>query len=66
MVRVVGIGDHVPNDPHHHFDDFASYHPGGVHFLYGDGSVQRINNQIDLSIYQALCTRNGGEAISPP
>jgi prepilin-type N-terminal cleavage/methylation domain-containing protein/prepilin-type processing-associated H-X9-DG protein len=66
MVRVVGIGDHVPNDPHHHFDDFASYHPGGVHFLYGDGSVQRINNQIDLSVYQALCTRNGGEAISPP
>jgi prepilin-type N-terminal cleavage/methylation domain-containing protein/prepilin-type processing-associated H-X9-DG protein len=66
MVRVVGIGDHVPNDPHHHFDDFASYHPGGVHFLYGDGSVQRINNQINLSVYQALCTRNGGEAISPP
>jgi prepilin-type N-terminal cleavage/methylation domain-containing protein/prepilin-type processing-associated H-X9-DG protein len=66
MVRVVGVGDHVPNDPHHHFDDFASYHPGGVHFLYGDGSVQRINNQIDISVYQALCTRAGGEATSQP
>jgi len=66
MVRIVGVGDHVPNDPHHHFDDFASYHPGGVHFLYADGSVQRINNQIDIAIYQALCTRGGGESISPP
>lgn len=66
MVRVVGVGDHVPNDPHHHFDDFASYHPGGVHFVYGDGSVQRLNNQIDLAVYQALCTRGGGEAAVTP
>jgi prepilin-type N-terminal cleavage/methylation domain-containing protein/prepilin-type processing-associated H-X9-DG protein len=66
MARVVGVGDHVPNDPHHHFDDFASYHPGGVHFLYGDGSVQRINNQIDLRAYQALCTRSGGETAATP
>jgi len=66
MARVVGVGDHVPNDPHHHFDDFASYHPGGVHFLYGDGSVQRLNNQIDIAVYQALCTRAGGETMTPP
>ncbi len=66
MVRVVGVGDHAPNDPHHHFDDFASYHPGGVHFLYGDGSVQRINSQIDIAAYQALCTRGGGEAVTSP
>jgi prepilin-type N-terminal cleavage/methylation domain-containing protein/prepilin-type processing-associated H-X9-DG protein len=65
MARVVGVGDHVPNDPHHHFDDFASYHPGGVHFLYADGRVERINNQIDVKVYQALCTRNGGESASP-
>jgi prepilin-type N-terminal cleavage/methylation domain-containing protein/prepilin-type processing-associated H-X9-DG protein len=65
MARVVGVGDHVPNDPHHHFDDFASFHPGGVHFLYADGSVQRINNQIHIVVYQALCTRSGGESTSP-
>jgi prepilin-type N-terminal cleavage/methylation domain-containing protein len=63
MARVVGSGDHAPNDPHHHFEDFASYHPGGVHFLQGDGSVQRISNQIDVGAYQALCTRGGGEAM---
>jgi prepilin-type N-terminal cleavage/methylation domain-containing protein len=66
MVRVVGVGDHAPNDPHHHFDDFASYHPGGVHFLCGDGSVQRINSQIDIAAYQALCTRGGGETVTSP
>ncbi len=66
MARVVGVGDHVPNDPHHHFDDFASFHPGGVHFLYGDGSVQRMNNQIDIRVYQALCTRSGGESTGSP
>jgi prepilin-type N-terminal cleavage/methylation domain-containing protein/prepilin-type processing-associated H-X9-DG protein len=65
MARVVGVGDHVPNDPHHHFDDFASYHPGGVHFLFGDGRVERINNQIDVKVYQSLCTRAGGETASP-
>jgi prepilin-type processing-associated H-X9-DG protein len=66
MARVVGVADHRPNDPHHHFEDFASLHPGGVHFLYADGHVTRINNSIDLPTYQALCTRDGGEPVSPP
>jgi len=66
MARVVGVADHPPNDPHHHFEDFSSLHPGGVHFLYADGHVTRINNQIDLPTYKALCTRDGGEAVSPP
>ncbi len=66
MERIVGLGDHVPNDPHHHFDDFSSFHPGGVHFLYGDGSVQRINNTIDVNVYQALCTIAGGEGSQSP
>jgi prepilin-type N-terminal cleavage/methylation domain-containing protein len=63
MARIVGSADHTPNDPHHHFDDFTSHHPSGVHFLVGDGSVRRINNSIDLGIYQALVTREGNEPI---
>jgi prepilin-type N-terminal cleavage/methylation domain-containing protein len=66
MARVVGIADHAPNDRHQHFDDFSSFHPGGVHFLVGDGSVTRINDTIDLGVYRALCTRAGGETASPP
>lgn len=63
MVRIVGSADHTPNDPHHHFDDFTSRHPSGVHFLAGDGSVRRINNTIDLRVYHALITREGYEAV---
>jgi hypothetical protein len=66
MARIVGIADHPPNHPHHHFDDFASHHPGGVHFLLADGSVQRINDQFEMKVYQAFCTRDGGESHTAP
>ena len=60
-VRNVGIADHTPNHPSHHFDDFTSLHPTGVHFLSGDASVRRIDDSIDETVYRALCTRAGGE-----
>ena len=66
MARVVGVTDHTPNHPEHHFDDFSSYHPAGVHFLLGDGSIRRYNDTIELSVYQALGTRAGGEAVQTP
>ncbi len=43
---------------------FRSQHPGGVNFLFGDGSVHFLKNSINLTTYQALGTRNAGEAIS--
>jgi prepilin-type N-terminal cleavage/methylation domain-containing protein len=61
MVRIVGVGDHTPNHPQHHFDDFSSHHPIGVHFVVGDGSVRRIDDNIDLAVYQGLLTISGGE-----
>lgn len=66
MARVVGIADHPPNHPDHHFDDFTSFHPGGVHFAFGDGSVQRLNDSINMGVYQALCTRGGEESHAAP
>ncbi len=66
LARFLGTGDHTPNHPHHHFDDFSSYHPVGAHFVLGDCSVRRINNNIDLRVYQALLTRQGGEAVQIP
>jgi prepilin-type processing-associated H-X9-DG protein len=39
----------------------ASEHPQGVHIMFGDGSVQAIDNDIDPSAWVALGTRAGGE-----
>jgi prepilin-type N-terminal cleavage/methylation domain-containing protein/prepilin-type processing-associated H-X9-DG protein len=42
----------------------SSKHPGGVNFLAGDGSVKFIKDSINLQVWRALGTRNGGEVIS--
>jgi len=64
LVLAHGSTTHLPNNPLvFDADATASYHPAGVNFLFGDGSVQSINNNIDPYTYQALCTRNGGEVI---
>jgi len=43
---------------------FRSLHPGGINFLFADGSVKYIKNTIDLGVYRALSTIRGGEVIS--
>ncbi len=45
-------------------DGFSSYHLGGCHFMFVDGSVQFAHDWIDARILEALCTRAGGEAAS--
>jgi prepilin-type processing-associated H-X9-DG protein len=40
---------------------FNSRHPGGTHFLMGDGSVQFISESLDADIYYAASTVAGGE-----
>ena len=45
---------------------FRSMHPGGLQFAYADGSVHFVSNGIDLGLYRALATIQGGEAVSPP
>ena len=59
--RVLGIADHSPNVAHAHLDDFSSQHPAGANFLLADGSVRLINETIEINVYKALATRQGGE-----
>ena len=64
LVLAHGSTTHLPNNPLvFDADATASFHISGVNFLFGDGSVQTINNDINPNTYQALCTRNGGEVI---
>jgi len=42
---------------------FRSQHPGGVNFLYADGSVRFVKETIYSSVYWALSTREGAEVI---
>jgi prepilin-type N-terminal cleavage/methylation domain-containing protein/prepilin-type processing-associated H-X9-DG protein len=41
-----------------------SYHPTGNNFLLADGSVRFITNTVNLTTYQSLATRAGGEPIA--
>lgn len=43
---------------------FASRHPGGAQFGFGDGHVAFISENIDLATYRALSTREGEEPVS--
>lgn len=40
---------------------FGSRHPGGAMFTFADGSVDRIDNEIEFTVLQDLATRNGEE-----
>jgi len=43
---------------------FASRHPGGAVFAYGDGHVTYLSDSIDFNAYQWLSTRGGGETVN--
>jgi len=43
---------------------FRSLHPGGVQFVFADGSVHFIVESIQHNIYRAFATRNGEEVAS--
>ena len=40
---------------------FSSEHPGGTNFLKTDGSVNFVSETVDMSVYKATASRNGGE-----
>ena len=44
---------------------FASNHAGGANFVYMDGHVAFLTENIDIDTYRALSTRDGGEIADP-
>lgn len=63
FARILAAADHGPNDPTSHFDDFGSRHVGGTHFLFGDGRVRFVGENINLGVYQSLATISAGEVV---
>ena len=64
--RVTGEATFPPNSEHEEEavdHNFSSFHPTGTHFLAADGAVHLIASEIDMELYQALCTRSGGEPV---
>jgi prepilin-type N-terminal cleavage/methylation domain-containing protein/prepilin-type processing-associated H-X9-DG protein len=61
----VGLEDlpRTPNYPSAHVEDYRSRHPGGVNFLFADGSVRFVKDAINERVYQSLATRSGGEVL---
>jgi hypothetical protein len=40
---------------------FGSHHPGGAHFAMTDASVHFLRDDMDINLYRAIGSRNGGE-----
>ena len=45
---------------------FSSYHPGGAHFAYADGSVHFLSESTSLTVLQAMASREFGETVEVP
>lgn len=43
---------------------FQSRHVGGAQFLFGDGHVDFLSENISMTVYRALATREGDEVVS--
>jgi prepilin-type N-terminal cleavage/methylation domain-containing protein/prepilin-type processing-associated H-X9-DG protein len=47
----------------HHLP-FGSYHPGGAHFVFGDGHVSFLNENMAIEAYMAVASCNSAETIN--
>jgi len=54
---------HDPENFGYYGQGWSSYHPGGSHFVFADGSVHFLNESIDLMILSYLGTKSGDDLV---
>jgi prepilin-type N-terminal cleavage/methylation domain-containing protein/prepilin-type processing-associated H-X9-DG protein len=63
VATMAQTGAHPLLSPRSEPYDFFSPHPNLAQFVFADGSVRPLNTSVDLAVFQALASRNGGEPI---
>ena len=55
------------NDPINGYAEEAagSYHTGGAQFVFGDGRVRFLSENMDMTLYRAISTRAKRETLGP-
>lgn len=66
LPSAIGTSGKQSNMGPHLTPNYRSDHPGGCNFLFADGSVHFLSEQIDLLTYQQLSTAMGGETVVIP
>ena len=62
-----GAWSNIPDTPDEHaIVAPRSYHSGVVVIGYGDGHTEIVNDDVDLAVWRANGTRNGGDGASTP
>lgn len=59
--NVTALRDVIFNSPNF---SFRSTHAGGVQFLFCDGSVRFVSQNIDMKLYKSLGSKAGGEVVA--
>ena len=64
ITRIVGTTLRVPNSRDAEFEDFSSRHLGLTLFLFGDGGVRALKDNMDAETFQSIGTRANLDVIN--
>lgn len=62
--KKAGVGAALVRNPNATSGNFGSWHPGVCQFVFGDGSVRALRNEMDLNVLGYLAHRFEGQAAS--
>lgn len=66
QAAIDALDDDVSPRTENRTSNFRSDHRGGANFLRADGSVQFVPETIDVFVYRAMSSIQGGEAVTDP